>query len=765
MRQNGSNDGIEDVANVQISSTKAVDADSIEPSAHYNFRRSAESHVRLARLKRCWKTKLRQKTGGKEEREEEKKDTEEELTTAAVDKEEVEGLKTILHERGSVLSSSEAGPKRSPCSKQLSQENQTSPKSAWPSPCLFESGSSSASGSSSPSQRTFNRRATFDVIPPTQLPKAVSISPCSFTGPALGKQKACASREQSHKRKTLALGCNFVKRRRALDFETFLSTESSKGDADPNLYTHVILCQLELQEKAIKKAQRWLLHKTQMAGPFMVEESKRHNLRQRHCAGLRSFPEVDSRMEEKEHCDDYDDDYDDDDDVNDDDVDIEPRMSKHEHRYLPESGGSGDRLASQHTVDSMDSQSMPKLLDIDKNILFNVLEKLERSKKKSGEIGKINMESVVANMDSDERGVENIQEQNGEVVDGIEACSTSKDNVIKSDAVVEDIDDEENANIENDVLKIKMAQEAKETPEEEELEKVTCPLCSLPFPMASIELHASTCGLPEPSVQPINSPTRSTWLDQSSRTQDSCLQVAGDDEKQDLVMISPPRQSPVSPQPTSSKAHVMAGQRNERCYICGCLVGQSAYHAHVNLCLQVKSMDTSPVTTRITRKRMHDVDTERHSSRLLGQLTEIEKRQEMSKKGHCNKQHLGWNAVQEITKPNSPVTQPSSSSYRLPPISNSPIKTFIPISEVKNCLVDFKNQFGSSKSKRETLPKVTRIHRRRKVEKSMEDEHMIGKAPLICSLRKDLIPENLQYDKGKSRVTNYVQHIQDQCNG
>ncbi|XP_017657217.1 BRCA1-A complex subunit RAP80 isoform X1 [Nannospalax galili] len=201
--------------------------------------------------------------------------------------------------------------------------------------------------------------------------------------------------------------------------------------------------------------------------------------------------------------------------------------------------------------------------------------------------------------------------------------------------------------------------------------QVYCPMCDRGFPSTKIEQHAMYCsGLME----------------------------------QGTVLTR--RQREVKNKSVSRTAAHTAqdSDRNEKCYICKSLVPLREYQCHVNCCLQLARGDKGDGTEgskrpRVyaavegTRQRLRKSKEKGHNQgRLLSLLEESEHKttgvEIKTKSSEARTFTMLSSGVEEAGC--STEMQSSLSQLHL---NESPIKSFVPISEASNCLVDFKKQF------------------------------------------------------------------------
>ncbi|XP_076429511.1 BRCA1-A complex subunit RAP80 isoform X6 [Peromyscus maniculatus bairdii] len=205
--------------------------------------------------------------------------------------------------------------------------------------------------------------------------------------------------------------------------------------------------------------------------------------------------------------------------------------------------------------------------------------------------------------------------------------------------------------------------------------RVSCPLCDQDFPPTKIEQHAMYCnGLMEQETV-LTRRQREAKKKSDSRT---AAQTALDTEK-------------------------------EKCYLCKSLVPLGEYQCHVEACLQLAKSDGGDGTKGSKRTRVYATVEGKQ------QQQQQQRPRKSKEKGHSQGRLLSLleqsehktTGVEEKTKSSearafripSPEVEEASCSREMQSslpqlnLNESPIKSFVPVSEATNCLVDFKDQF------------------------------------------------------------------------
>nr|XP_016847027.1 PREDICTED: BRCA1-A complex subunit RAP80 isoform X4 [Anolis carolinensis] len=319
---------------------------------------------------------------------------------------------------------------------------------------------------------------------------------------------------------------------------------------DPNKYTQVILCQLEVYQKSLKQAQRQLLQKKAFGEPVVPNSG---SLRQiEHGKEEDVFRRRES-TDEQEGC------------------DADEKKEPERTAWLPSSTNgeinknpeknvrqarnyegedqptSGSSQASQ-VLFAEDVREEREPMQITQSI--SALTPLDS--KRSPDISTENRaeEEITVCPETQPSPSQAIEPESREI------HSSSKDVSLQADA-------------EEDVAENKSVQ----TPPFEDL--MSCPLCDHRFPISEIELHAMNCN--------------GTGGDAN---EDAPVMTRQQKEAKSKVAIS---------KKTPESVDIDKPGRSEKCYICKALVPWKAYQRHVDGCL--KSQNNSGAQERRTRLR------------------------------------------------------------------------------------------------------------------------------------------------------------------
>ncbi|KAL1785267.1 BRCA1-A complex subunit RAP80 isoform X1 [Sigmodon hispidus] len=204
--------------------------------------------------------------------------------------------------------------------------------------------------------------------------------------------------------------------------------------------------------------------------------------------------------------------------------------------------------------------------------------------------------------------------------------------------------------------------------------RVSCPLCDQDFPPTKIEQHAMYCnGLME----------------------------------QETVLTRRRREAKSKSDSRTATQTALDFSKKEKCYLCKSLVPLGEYQCHVEACLQLAKGDRGDEIEGSKRTRvcatvegkeeqwLRKPKEKGHSQgRLLSLLEQSERKttgvEEKNKSSEARTFRIQSPEMEEA----SCSTEMQSSLSQLN-LNESPIKSFVPVSEATDCLVDFKDQFTS----------------------------------------------------------------------
>ncbi|XP_016013799.2 BRCA1-A complex subunit RAP80 isoform X4 [Rousettus aegyptiacus] len=219
--------------------------------------------------------------------------------------------------------------------------------------------------------------------------------------------------------------------------------------------------------------------------------------------------------------------------------------------------------------------------------------------------------------------------------------------------------------------------------------KVSCPLCDQGFPLTKIEQHAMYCnGLMEQE-------TVLTRRQKEAKSKSDCGIAV-----QTSLNID----------------------KNEKCYLCKSLVPFKEYQCHVESCLQLARGDQgdrpeesgrvcSDVEGKLQQWPKNAKEKGRSEGRLLSLLEQSEHKTADAEIKTRSSETVAF-GVPSPGKEEAGCSRQMQSSLTHLELNESPIKSFVSISEATDCLVDFKKQFTVQPGSR-TRTKAGRGRRRK----------------------------------------------------
>ncbi|XP_019219116.1 uncharacterized protein uimc1 isoform X5 [Oreochromis niloticus] len=412
---------------------------------------------------------------------------------------------------------------------------------------------------------------------------------------------------------------------------------------DPDTYTQVIVAQMEVYEKTLKRAQRRLLRKAEWGEAVLPQTEKspshesptgspqRHTARRR---GLRLRSKTQDEAADTPTAEEGED---------------EEEQTKTENKEEEEKE-EGDKEA----MDAEDCEVCPVILHMTSETQLSgdssqdltlVCDAEAQPAAKSPEIQMILHADPAARSESEVEEVEADAPTGGKMEADVPVGSSESGagQPASREEVQEDGGDP-------DVEEIK-DQAASPGPEPAVVPRspetaVDCPLCQASFPASRIEMHAAYCD----------------------------GEVAVVEERRpavDCIQVTPRRKRAcrVSNEDTNDGADV--GRNQEKCYICQRAVPLKEYSRHTELCIQRHGSKTAA------------------RGNLLLALDQTESRD--SDAGPSGSKVLPGDVIDLRDDDDE---EEEVSAFR---VSNSPIRSFTPISEAADCLIDFKKQQRTKK--------------------------------------------------------------------
>ncbi|XP_030067596.1 BRCA1-A complex subunit RAP80 isoform X2 [Microcaecilia unicolor] len=416
---------------------------------------------------------------------------------------------------------------------------------------------------------------------------------------------------------------------------------------DPSQYTKVIQCQLEVYQKNLKHAQRQLLQKKEYGEPVLP-----------HTSALRISEQA--KGDEK--------------DVEDQGVTEEVEQ---EEEDIKEEVGSAVR---QPSINSSESDRSP----------VQDLEAEEESSAPAEGVTSCGLQSSqalfveetpeVENRDHPVQIIQSTTWLKAEVDEQASPASTGSPAEDEEVTVCPETQPSPSNSIEAESMKIvpvgnsllALAGSAITSADEDEINKeyaavqyVQCPLCGQDFPSVKIEVHAAFCD----------------GLAKMEENQHFSVLTRRQKEMKTKV--------PNGPDVAAASLHV---GKSEKCYVCKSLVLLREYQSHVDNCLQ-----TAVLETEGSRRLRSAKEVGRSEGRLLSMLEQSEPKcadaEVKSSAPELGTQRLFASDVEddhEAAECSHHACSPTPDFQ----LSDSPIKAFVAISEVTDCLVDFKKQFS-----------------------------------------------------------------------
>ncbi|XP_074148309.1 BRCA1-A complex subunit RAP80 isoform X2 [Sminthopsis crassicaudata] len=409
---------------------------------------------------------------------------------------------------------------------------------------------------------------------------------------------------------------------------------------DPNHYTKVILCQLEVYQKSLKLAQRQLVQKREFGEPILPSSSsllqKGHDERQATGVNEAVTKEIEDDIEPRKET----------------RASTWRRKSKNppksplqslQEKPLLEEEPTTSHHQNSQVLFAEDAPQKDEVMTLTpSSIALSIL-----TSKKSPVIDKKNSAEEITVCPETQLSPSQFLELERE-----EECLSNKERPVKA-AVNENNEKEMSASIFSAHI------------------QVSCPMCDQGFPPTEIELHAMYCnGL-------VGEESRHSPVLTRKRKQAKSKNDNGRDIQPSLDI-----------------------DKKEKCYLCKSLVPFKEYPSHVDLCLRMAADDQrsqlergngQPSDSGGKRTRQRNTrEGNRNGGRLLNLLEQSEsKSADADKKTESSEGEAFRCVASEMEK--ADCSKGDQSSLNL---NDSPIKSFVSISEAKDCLVDFKKQLS-----------------------------------------------------------------------
>ncbi|XP_029303348.1 BRCA1-A complex subunit RAP80 isoform X3 [Cottoperca gobio] len=418
---------------------------------------------------------------------------------------------------------------------------------------------------------------------------------------------------------------------------------------DPDKYTQVIMAQMEVYEKSLKQAQRCLLRKAEWGEAVLPQLEKSPSPESRAESPQQLVPRRRGlRLKGKKLCEEADSCPAEEEDEKEDE---EERVSKEEEEKKERGGEEG------HVDTDDDCEVCPETqlsaIDDDRtqDLMLPTNTGAESDCKMSREQPEVEM---ILRVDSPSEAELQDDEEEMEVEADVDRKAKRSVPVISSDVGGQHVTKEDVEEIKDRGLQRSTSPEleAAAGPQSSDT-KVDCPICQGSFPVTQIERHAAYC---DGEVD-------------DRRPEKDCFQVSLKPRKKRT------RTAEASAEETNKPSNT--GKNQEKCYICQKAVPLRDYSRHTELCIQRQASKTAA------------------KGNLLSALQQTESRD--SEAGPSGSKLQLGEVIDLRDDDDEDDDEEEGGSVSLLRISNSPIRSFTPISEATGCLIDFKKQHRAKK--------------------------------------------------------------------
>ncbi|XP_007244496.3 BRCA1-A complex subunit RAP80 isoform X1 [Astyanax mexicanus] len=424
---------------------------------------------------------------------------------------------------------------------------------------------------------------------------------------------------------------------------------------NPDDYTRVILSQLEVYEKSLKEAQHQLLHKAEWGLPLFPCRAERPFIRRmkRHRA-----PQL---LEEEEE---------------------EPEKEENEQNKADEEDEDGEEradfcAASGEAAENKQNETYVVVSSPETQIEIVENSPLPFRQHEDSDAAKLPSCRKSSSHDpSEDTQIEQPDEHNKTQDENYDVESTmcpetqmSEDNTpelmvtspvqpqLQEETEVMEVDEEaaEDERMEQEQAEEEQQQQREPVPPQNQ--RVECPMCTRFFPISKIEVHAAYCDGTTEEAEQEEEPSQVPTLRSRNRQ---------------------PEMGVTSPKSTENKS-----EQRHKCYLCQrFFTSEEMYSRHVDKCLkqkQSKSNQGNGLLSALHKAEcVDDDDSEAGPSDTM------------------IKNHGVPAESSEVAESGGDEDGSTSAFY----VSSSPIKSFTPISEATDCLIDFQNQYSDRTSRR-----------------------------------------------------------------
>ncbi|KAK2826971.1 hypothetical protein Q7C36_017897 [Tachysurus vachellii] len=427
-----------------------------------------------------------------------------------------------------------------------------------------------------------------------------------------------------------------------------------KGQS-PDDYTRVILTQLEVYEKSLKEAQRRLLHKADWGLPvFPCPVERPHGRRLKRHRAPRLLDEDEEEEEEEEE--------EENEDVQGCDEEEKEKKKKVERKKQEDSQSCSEEGAQngQHeTYVVVSSPGSQEELEQKSPLLLGQKESTNPAKPSSCRklIPQDLSEDTQIQSEPDELG-EEVQDGSFDMESAMCPETQMTPELMVTSPAQPNADGMEVDEVTDPPPEADLGERMEqERPGEEQSwmesapSQVECPMCTRLFPLSKIEVHAAYCnGAVEDQVQ----------------------------EQQDNLSQASARRK-ITRRTTEDDVTFEKSEQREKCFLCKKFFTSKEYRHHVDQCLEQKALGA------------------KQGNGLLSALNRTETvHLDDSRAGPSNTTARNSRLADTSVTPGDSSDSQASGYY----VSSSPFKSFTPISEITDCLINFRQQYSDRTSQR-----------------------------------------------------------------
>ncbi|XP_039632484.1 BRCA1-A complex subunit RAP80 isoform X2 [Polypterus senegalus] len=414
---------------------------------------------------------------------------------------------------------------------------------------------------------------------------------------------------------------------------------------NPDDYTKIILCQLEVYEKSLKDAQRDLFHKAEWGEPVLPEPPEHMNCkRPRSCRlGKGASQKQESICVEKEP---------EEDEV---EVDVvEPdeceNLDKERNRTVEQEMEEEKSARDTQTHSTSSSYRVQHFALPASPLLFNTEDTGEHEMTPSVRC------DIMEENSSQHKGNDETEESEvcpesliSEEADPVILKESSLE--VQEGLVLVNDDDYGNDKVGKSTLGNRN-------------DNIECPICRKSFPPQHIELHAAYCDGIEEIV----------------------------DVEETIPKVKSSRRSSRKPDSLNYKFNSSSVKTSEKCFICQSWISLTEYNSHVDKCI-IGSTKGKAVSKERLLTALEQTELQNIGNADVGPSHSFFKE-------NCTSISIHSDDDDDDGDNNETSRQTADKTAWSFTVSDSPIKSFVPISQATDCLIDFKQQFTSKRGKR-----------------------------------------------------------------